>query len=107
MEARRLGEERSVAFHRAVAARLRDDPRLLTLTRARVLEWLATGRVHPEYAEAWRALLARPLEELCAALVAEGEPMSTLRSVTPFAGALDPRERWRIWRSCRSRREVA
>lgn len=101
MEAHRLAEVRSLAFHAAVAARLREDPRVLAKARARVEGWLETGRVHPEYAEAWTALLARPLDELCDALVVDDERMRTLRSVTPFAGAIDPRARWRIWRDAR------
>lgn len=110
MEAHRLADVRSLAFHAAVAARLREDPRVLAMARARVAGWLTTGRVHLEYAEAWAGLLASPLDELCDSLVVDDERMQTLRSVTPFAGAIDARTRWRIWRDARvsgAGREVA
>lgn len=94
----RRSQARSLAYHRAVAERLRVDPALLARARARVEGWLATGEVHSEYAARWREILASPLDGVCAALTADDDEARTLRSVTPFAGALDPRERWRIWR---------
>jgi hypothetical protein len=47
---------------------------------------------------AWDAVLRRPLHEVAAFLVDEGEEATELRQSTPFAGALPPRERWQIWR---------
>jgi len=81
-----------------VAERLRRDPAVLKRARARVDGWLATGDVHPTYARAWAALLAGPLDDLCAALVDPAEPMRALRQASPFAGALEPRTRWRLLR---------
>lgn len=101
MDPHRLAELRSLAYHRAVAAALARDPSLVDRARARVESWLVTGGVHPEYAEEWRTLLSRPVEEICAALVETGERMQALRSTTPFAGVIGPRERWRIWRAVR------
>jgi hypothetical protein len=53
------------------------------------------------WAEAWLALLARPMEELCQALVEPSERMHDLRQVSPFAGVLEPRARWQILRDAR------
>lgn len=55
--------------------------------------------MHPRYAEAWRQILARSPAEIAALLGEESERMTMLRQVSPFAGALDPRTRWQIWRS--------
>jgi hypothetical protein len=55
--------------------------------------------VHEAYAAGWEALLALPLDELCAELVDEGQRQRALRQVSPFAGVLEPRERWRIRKS--------
>ena len=85
-------------MHRVIASRLSLDPRLLATARARVEQWLATGTVHREYAEAWAALLAGPLETIVAALADPAPHMRALRQASPFAGALAPRERWRIHR---------
>lgn len=98
MDPHRRSQLRSLAYHHAVAARLRVDGALLERARARVDGWRTSGEVHPEYAERWQAILAGEIDEICAAITVDDDAASTLRSVTPFAGAIDPRERWRIWR---------
>jgi hypothetical protein len=97
-----LAEERSLAIHRVVADRLRHDPSLVATARARVEDWLATRSVHPFYTEAWRNLLSGPAERLLATLVDRGEEARALRQCSPFAGVVDPRTRWRIWREVRA-----
>lgn len=99
----RLAEERSIALHRAVAERLRADARVLDAARERVAGWLATGSVHELHARRWRAVLDLPLDELCAFLVDGGELARELRQSTPFAGVVDARTRWRIWREVAER----
>jgi hypothetical protein len=47
---------------------------------------------------AWSAVLSGPLGEIVAVLTDPGERASDLRQCSPFAGALEPRERWRILR---------
>lgn len=101
-----LAEERSIAAHRFIAARLREDPRLLTAARSRVERWLQDGVVHPVYAKAWHDLLRGPEERLFQVLVDPGERARALRQTTPFAGVIDPRTRWRIWREVRERLEA-
>lgn len=88
--------ERSIALHAAVAERIRRDPEIVLRARARVREWLRDGSVARVYAEAWAALLERPLDELLRALTSRGEHFDDLRQVSPFAGVLDAKERWRI-----------
>jgi hypothetical protein len=99
MDGHRLAEKRSLLLHRTVAARLRDDPEALEAVRARVAEWLRTGAVHVEYAGAWDEILARPLSQVCDAIVRDDERTRALRQSTPFAGILDARSRWAVWRA--------
>ena len=47
--------------------------------------------------------MQRPTPEIGAFLTDDGEHATELRQSTPFAGALDPRERWRIWREVGNR----
>ena len=101
MNLHELAEERSLAIHGVVAQRLREDPRLVEAARARVESWLASGSVHPVYAEAWRELLAGPIERLLETLTDKGNRARALRQCSPFAGVVDPRTRWRIWRDVR------
>lgn len=99
MDPHRRAEHRSLAYHRAIAARLPAEPALLENARLRVMDWRRTGEVHARYADVWAAVLVLPLELARAALVAETEAMTAARQSSPFAGALSPRERWRLFRS--------
>lgn len=108
MDGHRLAEERSLAYHEAIAERMAVDPSILTAARARVRDWLGARDEPPHYALAWDAVLARPLDAVRAFLVDRGERARELRQSTPFAGALSARERWRIWREVGDRvRSVA
>jgi hypothetical protein len=51
-------------------------------------------------------LLELPLPQLSAQLVDPSQRARDLRQATPFAGALDPRERWRLWKEVRDRWEA-
>lgn len=94
-------EERSIRLHRAVAGKLLGDPAVLAKARERVERWCLEGPTHPYYAEAWRRVLALAPEEIAERLVDPSETMRALRQSSPFAGALDPRERWEILRQAR------
>lgn len=102
MDPHRLAERTSIELHRAVGERLRSRPDdVVERARARVEDWLREGRPHPEYAKRWRALLTEPVDLLCDRLVEDTEEMRALRQVSPFAGELDARTRWSIWRRVR------
>ena len=102
MDPHRRAELRSLAYHREIAARIAEEPAILERARTRVKWCHRTGQVHPRYARLWEELLARSLEDIKEALVAETETMLAARQSTPFAGALSARERWRLWRSVAS-----
>lgn len=98
MDRHRLGELRSLAYHRVIAERLDEE----TVARAREnAQRSAAGG--SEYGERWLELLDGPREALRDALIEEGEEMVAMRQSSPFAGCLDPRERWRIHREVRER----
>jgi len=97
VDAHRIAEARSLAYHRAIADRLAGDPAMLERARARVRRWLATQR-DAHFVRAWADILERPIPEIIAMLTDEGERARELRQSTPFADALDARERWRLWR---------
>lgn len=101
MDGHQINEERSLRLHGAVADKLLSDPVVLAKARQRVERWIVDGSVHPRYADAWRRLLSMSPEEISQRLVDRGETMCALRQCSPFAGALDPRERWRILRQAR------
>ena len=90
-------DRRSLELHRAIAAKLRANPDLLEIARGNLARWSATvGRSQP-YFDAWREILNRPIEEILEVMVEESEHMTAMRQATPFAGILDPKERWAIY----------
>ena len=101
MDQHQLQEERSIAYHRALAEKIDADPSLLEQVQSRLSLWHGEGKIHPRYAEAWRQLLESPLAELRRRLIDPGEEMRALRQCTPFVGILTPQERWTIWREVR------
>jgi len=103
MDPHRLAEERSVAYHRVIAERLPDQPAILDRARRRVRDWLASGPAAPPSATRWAAVLASDPSSIAAFLVERSEQADELRQSSPFAGALNPRERWQIWRATRDR----
>lgn len=103
MDPHRLAEERSAAYHRAIAGRLRDQPEILEKARHRVQEWLTSGAGARFYARKWAEILAGDAASVAAFLVERSELADELRQSSPFAGALNPRERWQIWRETRER----
>jgi len=101
MDPHRLAEERSVAYHRVIGERLRHQPEVLEAARRRVETWLASGANAPFYARKWAEILAGDLSSIAAFLIERSELADELRQSTPFAGALRPQERWKIWRETR------
>ena len=93
-----LAEERSLAYHRAVASRLEAIPEILQRARGRIERWIHERGRSVAYARRWREILDRPIADIVAVLTSEDDEARALRQCTPFAGELSPRERWKLWR---------
>ncbi len=107
MDLHRIGEARSLAYHRVIAERVAADPSRVAIARANMLEWGRRRTLSSEYVDRWLALLEGPLPVLLAKLVEDSEDARALRQSTPFAGVLDARERRAIHRSVRTEIERA
>lgn len=105
MDPHRLAAARSLAYHRVVAARLRTQPHLLDLARTNLSRWLPEAGRSERILRRWQEILAQPVDAICALLLDPGPDASELRHASPFAGAIGPRERWRIWREARAAEE--
>ncbi len=106
VDAHRIGEERSLELHRIIAKRLGDEPQLVADAVARLARWREAQVLSGYYAEAWLALLQGPRDKLRAAMTDDGPRGRELRQTTPFAGVVDPRTRWRVWREVREALEA-
>jgi hypothetical protein len=93
-------ERRSLALHRVIVSRLRDDPARVMCVARRNLRLMAE-RSDPssQPLREWAVLLDRPVEAL-APLLTDPEPWAReLRHVTPFAGVLSAAERAEVYRA--------
>jgi hypothetical protein len=87
----RTAELRGLAYSRTIADRLDDAAVADALVLLR--RWRGEGRIHPRYADRWAELLTGPRGQLVDALRADDEHAAALRQSSPFAGALEERER--------------
>lgn len=94
-------EEKSLAVHRSIAARLRPDP-ASTLKKARgnlaKLREADRGNA-AHWLDEWDGLLDRSTDEIVTALLARTQQGIHLRQMTPFAGVLTDTERGKALRS--------
>ncbi|HLK68963.1 MAG TPA: hypothetical protein VKU19_36275 [Bryobacteraceae bacterium] len=90
-------DARSLEMHRAIAAKLRENPALIEIARANLDRWSKQGGHSQPYWDAWREILSRPLEDVLELMVEDSEKMTAMRQTAPFAGILAPSERWAIY----------
>jgi hypothetical protein len=95
-------ERRSLALHQAVAAKLRERPELLSVAFENLDRWSRMESRSQPYWDSWRHILTRPLEEILIVISEDSPRMTELRQSSPFAGVLDPRERWHIYDAFKS-----
>jgi hypothetical protein len=93
-ERHRLAQLRNLAYHRALARRLRRS----TVDDARhtLWEWRHKGTIDARYADEWESILERPLSEIRHVLVSDEPHADDLRQNSPFTGLLTEPERRRI-----------
>jgi hypothetical protein len=99
-------ERRSIALHRAIAERIRQNPALMDKARENLEKYhdqfLRENRPLPKALSEWRDILTnQPLETVMAFLVSFDESAVRLRQSSPFAGVLTPKERWKIYETYR------
>lgn len=99
-------EERSIALHRAVAERIRENPGLMKEAVKNLQRYLqqffSKGREPSSALLEWQDILENlSLEEVLEFMVSDSERARRLRQSSPFAGILTPRERWRIYEAYR------
>lgn len=100
-------DRRSLAYHRAVAKKLRRFPQSL-ISKAKAVSG-KTAQQHPQTRELcrqWEMWLNLPLEMLIAHISDPGMNARDMRQVSPFAGTLTPGERLRVLRDFRKAGEV-
>jgi hypothetical protein len=98
-------DRRNYELHRAVVARLREQPAMvLGIALRNVERYRQTSGDHPVFCE-WERLLRDGPDAVIEVLLDEGERGQRLRSSTPFAGVLSPQEHGDATRHSIQRRE--
>lgn len=96
----RLAELRSLAYHRALAPRLRRP--MIGRAQVKLDRWEREGRIDPRHASAWRELLKRPLGEIRTTIGADDTRGRDLRQNSPLAGLISEPERRKIFESVKA-----
>ena len=91
-------DQRSLAFDRAIAEKLRADPFLLGRAQRTLERWLQQRRSAPPpvLAEWHDILVGWPLDRILDLLTSADENARRLRQSSPFCGILTPEERLAI-----------
>lgn len=90
-EAHRTPELRSLAYHQALAPRLRRP--MVDEAQRKLRRWQQEGKVDPRRAQAWEEVFALPMPALRMAIAADDERGRDLRQSSPLAGLLSEPER--------------
>jgi hypothetical protein len=93
-DSHRRAELRGLAYHRAIASRLRRP--MVDEAERKMRRWREEGRVDPLYAKRWLDLLQRPVHEIRGVISTDDQRGRDLRQSSPFAGLLSEPKRRRI-----------
>ncbi|HVC06830.1 MAG TPA: hypothetical protein VND98_04500 [Solirubrobacterales bacterium] len=90
----RISELRSLAYHRAIAPRLRRP--MIEEAERKLERWARQGKIDPRHAAAWREVFALPMAQLRKVIGTDDPRGRDLRQNSPLAGALSEPERRKI-----------
>jgi hypothetical protein len=87
-------DDRSLAMHQLVVAKIRHDPALFAKAQTNVSRWqtMACARTQP-YLQDWQSLINLGVDECLAVAVEDSARANALRQSSPFAGVLSHQER--------------
>jgi hypothetical protein len=92
--AHRTAELRGLAYHRALAPRLRRP--MVESAQRKLRRWREEGRIASPHAQAWEEVFGLPLPRIREAITADDERGRDLRQNSPLAGLLSEPERRRV-----------
>ena len=100
-------DERSLAMHRLVAARVEQDPTLFVKAKGTLAKWRnAVSASSQPWLDEWERLMERGIEACLAAAVEDSQKAAALRQSSPFSGVLSNQERFAFLREWRRDHEA-
>lgn len=98
MNKQRRSDERSVALHREIAKKLKNNPALWDIPINNIAKWKKMkGRLSAAFIEWEHILNTKTKEEILSILESDSEESIRLRSSSPFTGILNENERKMIF----------
>ena len=95
--------ERSLAMHRLIAAKVQADAGLLDRARSNLRRWQEVEGCPKLALTEWERILGGPVDQVTRVLTDESERATRLRQSSPFAGILTDAERKAICESYSTR----
>ena len=89
---------RSLELHKLIAAKLKENPRLVNTALENIERWKMKNNFPQPYLDDWLNIINHGLEPLLDFLASETEEAARLRSSSPFTGILTQEERNDIFR---------
>lgn len=91
-------DQRSLALHRLVAEKVRQDPALFEEVKDTLDRWskIVCANSQP-YVREWQRLVALGMEECLAVATEDSERGAAMRQASPFCGVLTDEERWEFF----------
>lgn len=88
-------DQRSLALHRLLTEKIRQDPALFENVKRTLAHWRKTVCANSQpYLEEWQRLVDLGTEECLAVATEDSERANAMRQASPFCGILTNEERW-------------
>lgn len=98
MNMQRRSDERSIALHKEIAKKLRNNPVLWDIPIKNIIKWKKKSDGLALAFVEWEHILnTSTKEEILSILESDSEESTRLRSSSPFTGILDENERSKIF----------
>ncbi|OGC02266.1 hypothetical protein A2V82_16605 [candidate division KSB1 bacterium RBG_16_48_16] len=107
MNLQKRSEIRSIALHREIVKKLKNNPKLWDIPQKNIEKWKKQrGRLVPAFIEWENILENNKKEQILFILESDSEEAVRLRSSSPFTGILTESERKRIFESFSIKRSL-
>lgn len=88
-------DERSLAMHRLIAEKIKNDPALFLKARQTLVKWRKKVCISSQpYLVEWELLMEKGIDACLAVAVEDSQRAAALRQSSPFAGILTNQERF-------------
>jgi hypothetical protein len=100
-------DQRSLAMHRLVASKVRQNPQLFLKVQGTLARWRQTVcEASQPYLQEWERLMGQGMDACLAVAVEDSPRADALRQASPFAGVLSHHERFQFLKTWRAEHDT-